>query len=120
MLGLTLPAELAIPLIRGADAAMTVRVTITGDASWRLSVQDLATDDDRGHMRSAADDTLGSALRVVADDGTIVGLDQIGEVRVATGIGAASELVEIRQRVQAIDRPGSYSITLRFTVVASF
>jgi hypothetical protein len=116
-LGLTVPEQVTIPLLRGASNTTTVPLTISSNIAWSLSVVDPDGPPNTGHMVSGGTALAAPMTAVVAPDGP-VNL-QAGGV-LTSGLENASVSVVLGQLVSAADNPGAYSIHLVFQAMSSF
>jgi len=99
-----------------------VPIDVVGDGPWTLLVGDLATGPDRGHMvpLSEATRALRDAMTAGVEPAAGTALDASDPVQLASGSGPASVVVRLGQGVGPTDPPGTYQISLVFSVVTGF
>jgi hypothetical protein len=115
---ISVPGTLDIPLEKGTTNYAEGTVEIDSNIPWQLSVEDEKTDN-KGYMVNTEGDVLQHPM-MVNHDATSVDLSTPGGGTLATGAGSEPVGVEFEQQVEYSDMPGTYEITVTFTVFGTF
>jgi hypothetical protein len=108
--------------VRNLVNRVDVPIAIEGDGPWTLLVSDLQTGATRGHMVPLVGGTgpLNAAMTVDAGSSPDASLETSAPVQLTSGSGASSVTVHLGQGVGPADPPGTYQISLVFSVVTGF
>ncbi len=116
-LALTVPASVTIPLARNALNTTNVPVTIFSNIAWNLNVTDPSVLPTKGHMVDGSK-ALTDPMSAVVTPNAAVNLEIGGQV--TSGSNSANLPVALNQFVGPLDQPGSYGISLLFSVISGF
>jgi len=134
-LGLTVPANVSIPLARNTTNNVNVPVTIFSNIAWNLQVSDPKSVN-KGFMTTADTTPLVLANSMHVQQGTVTvctpptstscvsspqyDVDLINGGLLATGASNASVLSTLAQFVAPQDKPGAYQIQILYSATSGF
>lgn len=120
-LELSVPSNLTIPLKRDQDNTVTCAITLESNIPWSLSLVDLDSGPNEGHMTDGAlpAHVLRSVLTAQIGPNPPAPLDQPVGV-MTTGNGSSVVLVELDQAIGPHDPPGAYRINLFIQAISGF
>jgi hypothetical protein len=115
------PSNLTIPLKRDQDNTVTCAITLESNIPWSLSLVDLDSGPNEGHMTDGAlpAHVLRSVLTAQIGPNPPAPLDQPVGV-MTTGNGSSVVLVELDQAIGPHDPPGAYRINLFIQAISGF
>lgn len=121
---LTCPTSVVVPLVRSAVNTQDFTCAVASNVSWTLSTQDNnpSTDPNHGHMVDAAQTPvahLADSLHIVSG-ATNVDLQATGLQAVSTGQNNVSVPLTFSQNVRPTDKPGSYGMSVLFSLTSTF
>ncbi|HYO44891.1 MAG TPA: hypothetical protein VES19_16960, partial [Candidatus Limnocylindrales bacterium] len=129
-LGLSVPANTSLRLLRNATNTADVPVVIFSNSQWTLSIEDAMTvgatpkvASDRGKMvdyAASPQKRLERAIQAYTGANPVRTLDLVGPQSLTAGTLASTVNVTLSQRTLASDPPGNYAIDLTFSAISGF
>jgi hypothetical protein len=122
-LALTCPPSVTVPLVRGATNNAPFTCSVATDGSWTLSVKDTNPDANHGHLVDGAQTpvaALANPLSVVSPS-TTFNLASAPDVQpIYSSQANATVPLSFQQVVSSGDKPGSYGMSVLFSIVNTF
>ena len=122
-LALTCPASVVVPLVRNATNEAPFNCQVASDGNWTLSVKDNNPDGNHGHMVDSSKNpvlVLANSLLLHTSqvDHNLAGAPDL--FTVYSGAANADVPLTFSQVVAPQDKPGSYGMSVLFSIVNSF
>ena len=119
---LTCPTSETVPLSRSAVSTVDFQCAVSSNVTWTMSTEDNNPDPNHGHMVDAGQApvaVLADSLHVISGANN-VDLQGAGLQAVATGQNNVSVPLTFSQNVRASDKPGSYGMSVLFSLTSTF
>ncbi|HWT50026.1 MAG TPA: cohesin domain-containing protein [Mycobacterium sp.] len=119
---LTCPTSETVPLSRSAVSTVDFQCAVSSNVTWTMSTEDNNPDPNHGHMVDAGQApvaVLADSLHVISGANN-VDLMGAGLQAVATGQNNVSVPLTFSQNVRASDKPGSYGMSVLFSLTSTF
>ena len=119
---LTCPGGVVVPLVRNVVNVKEFTCQVGSNVTWTMSTKDNNPVANHGHLIDAAQASVAAltdSLHVVSVDHN-VDLSGAGLQTLATGQNNSNQLLTFSQNVRPGDKPGSYGMSVLFSITSTF